>query len=228
MSRIEVSRRRGRNGILTQSTGPPTAHGNRRHNLRPRPLALVALRPFGPVDVVAVRALPVADGVGVVRCLWGLWGLVLRRHRRRRRRRRHRGHGRARRLRIRAASTIMARLVRVVDAVAVLRAVDDAHIMVSYSTRVLAVFIITGAAAVLHRCLHRAATALWLCWCGLHWAWFCATARCEEWTSAAMEDECGSAGARGVRRPLGCARPQIELASRDILATPPSTRSRSE
>ena len=49
----------------------------------------------------------------------------------------------------------MARLVRVVDAVAVLRPVDDAHIMVSHSTRVLAVFIITGAAAVLHRCLPR-------------------------------------------------------------------------
>ena len=47
----------------------------------------------------------------------------------------------------------MARLVRIIDAVAVLRPVDDAHIMVSHSTRVLAVFIITGAAAVLHRCL---------------------------------------------------------------------------
>ena len=54
----------------------------------------------------------------------------------------------------------MARLVRIIDAVAVLRPVDDAHIMVSDATRVLAVFIIAGAAAVLHRCSYRAATAL--------------------------------------------------------------------
>ena len=51
----------------------------------------------------------------------------------------------------------MARLVRIIDAIAVLRPVDDAHVVVSHSTRVLAVFIITGAAAVLHRCLHRGA-----------------------------------------------------------------------
>ena len=97
-------------------------------------------------------------------------------------------------MRIRAASTIVASLVGIVDAVAVLRAVHDAHIMVADAARVLAVFIITRAAAVLHRCSYRAATALWLCWCGLHWAWFCAAASCEVWTSAAMEDECGSAG----------------------------------
>ena len=56
---------------------------------------------------------------------------------------------------ISAASTIMARLVRVVDAVAVLGPVDDAHVVVAHAACVLAVFIITGAAAVLHRCLPR-------------------------------------------------------------------------
>ena len=137
-------------------------------------MALVALRPFGPVDVVAVRALPVADGVRVV---WGLWGLILRLHRRRRRRRREllRRHGRARRLLVRAASRVMARLVGIIDAVAVLRAVDDAHIMVSHSTRVLAVFIIARAAAVLHRCLHRGAGVVLgdQVWLALFLAQFC-------------------------------------------------------
>ena len=60
---------------------------------------------------------------------------------------------------VRAASTIMARLVGVVDAVAVLRPVVDAHVVVAHPRRVLAVFIITGAAAVLHRCSYRAARA---------------------------------------------------------------------
>ena len=77
--------------------------------------------------------------------------LVLRLHRRRRRRLLYRGHGRARRLAVRAAAAVVARLVGVVDAVAVLRAIDDAHVVVAHSTRVLAVFIITRAAAVLHR-----------------------------------------------------------------------------
>jgi hypothetical protein len=66
-------------------------------------------------------------------------------------------------LRISAASTVMARLVGIIDAVAVLRPVDDAHVMVSHSRRVLAVFIIARAAAVLHRCSYRAATALGFC-----------------------------------------------------------------
>ena len=138
-------------------------------------MALVALRPFGPVDVVAVRALPVADGVRVVGRLWGLWGLwglILRLHRRRRRRRWPRGHGRARRLTVRAASTIMARLVGIIDAVAVLRPVDDAHIMVSHSTRVLAVFIIARAAAVLHYACTAAPAWGWETRCG--WRFFLA------------------------------------------------------
>ena len=148
---------------------------------------------------------------GRLRCL------VLRLHRRRRRRLLYRGHGRARRLTVRAAATVMPCLIGIVDAVAVLRAVYHAHVVVAHATRVLAVFIITGAAAVLHRCLHRAATALWLCWCGLHWAWFCAAAR-EEWTSAAMEEECGAAGCLTACVGLAAPRRKIVLASRDILA----------
>ena len=73
---------------------------------------------------------------------------------------------------ISAASTIVSRLVRIVDAVAVLRPVDDAHVVVSHSTRVLAVFIITGAAAVLHRCLHPAPAWCWETRCG--WRYFLA------------------------------------------------------
>ena len=109
----------------------------------------MTLLPFGPVDVITISTLPISHNMRVVRRL--LWW----RHRRRRRRLLYRGHGRARRLGIRAASTIMARLVGVVDAVAVLRPVHDAHIMVSHSTRVLAVFIVARAAAVLHRCLRQ-------------------------------------------------------------------------
>ena len=115
--------------------------------------------------------------------MWGLWGLVLRRHRRRRRRRRHRGHGRARRLRISAASTVMARLVGIIDAVAVLRPVDDAHVMVSHSRRVLAVFIIARAAAVLHRCSYRAATA---------WGW--ETRVWLRFFGAVLRPRCGARG----------------------------------
>ena len=51
-------------------------------------------------------------------------------------------------------------LYLVFDAVAVLRPVHDAHVVVSHSRRVLAVFIVPCAAAVLHRCSYRAATAL--------------------------------------------------------------------
>ena len=81
----------------------------------------------------------------------------MRLHRRRRRRRREllRRHGRARRLLVRAASRVMARLVGIINAVAVLGPVDDAHVVVAHAACVLAVFIITGAAAVLHRCLPR-------------------------------------------------------------------------
>ena len=62
-------------------------------------------------------------------------------------------------MRISAASTIMARLVRVVDAVAVLGPVHNSHIMVADAARVLAVFIIARAAAVLHRCLRQRGAA---------------------------------------------------------------------
>ena len=42
---------------------------------------------------------------------------------------------------------------------------------------------------------------------------------CEEWTSAAMEDECGSAGSStDVCARASARRSKIELASRDILA----------
>ena len=70
---------------------------------------------------------------------------------RRRRRLSYRGHGRARRLAIRAAAAVVARLVGIVDAVAVLRAVDDAHVVVAHAARVLAVLVVARAAAVLHR-----------------------------------------------------------------------------
>jgi len=79
--------------------------------------------------------------------------LVLRLHRRRRRRLLRRGHGGTRRLTVRAAARVMARLIRIIYAVAVLRAVDDAHVVVAHSRCILAVFIITRAAAVLHRFL---------------------------------------------------------------------------
>ena len=147
MSRIQVSGRCGRHGILAQSPRAAAAHRYRRHYLRLGPLALVALLPFGPIHIVAISALPVSERVGVagrLRCL------VLRLHRRRRRRLLRRGHGGTRRLTVRAAARVMPRLVRIVDAVAVLRAVDDAHVVVAHATRVLAVFIITRAAAVLH------------------------------------------------------------------------------
>ena len=111
--------------------------------MRLGPLALVALLPLGPVHVVAISTLPVPKKVRVVGRLW--W-----RHRRRRRRLSRRGHGRARRLTVRAAATVMPCLIGIVDAVAVLRAVYHAHVVVAHATRVLAVFIITRAAAVLH------------------------------------------------------------------------------
>ena len=150
MSRIEVSRRRRGHGVLAQSPGPPPTHGNRRHDLRLGPLALVALLPFGPVHIIAISTLPVAERVRVVRRLWGLWGLVLRLRRRRRRRRRPRGHGRARRLTVGAAARVMPRLVGIVHAIAVLGTVHNSHIMVADAAHVLAVFIIPCSAAVLH------------------------------------------------------------------------------
>ena len=119
---------------------------------------------------------------------------------------------------IRAASRVMARLVGIVDAVAVLRPVHDAHIMVSHSTRVLAVFIVARAAAVLHRCSYRAVIGLWFCWCGLHWARFLRGGDSEEWTSAVMEEECGAAGCLTACVGLAAPRRKIVLASRDILA----------
>ena len=171
----------------------------------------MALLPFGPIDVVAVRALPVAERVGVAgRLLWWL-------HRRRRRRLLYRGHGRTRRLTVRAAAAVVPRLVGIVDAVAVLRAVDDAHVVVSYPARVLAVFIITRAAAVLHRCSHRDSAGALL---GVGSAgWFCA-ATGEEGTSAAMEDECGSGGSARRATASFCVRAQpSELASCETLAS---------
>ena len=112
----------------------------------------MTLLPFGPIDVVAVGTLPVAERVRVVRrLLWALRCLVLRLHRRRRRRLLRRGHGRARRLTVRAASTVVPRLIRIIYAIAVLGPVHDSHITVADAAHVLAVFIITGAAAVLHR-----------------------------------------------------------------------------
>ena len=111
-------------------------------------MALVALLPFGPVDVVAVRALPIAKRMRVV---LGLRGLVLRLHGRRRRRRRPRGHGRARRLTVRAAATIVSSLVRIIYSIAVLGTVHNSHVVVADAALVLTVFIITRAAAVLHR-----------------------------------------------------------------------------
>ena len=129
-----------------------------------------------------------------------LWGLVLRLHRRRRRRLRRRGHGRARRLTVRAAATVMPCLIGIVDAVAVLRAVYHAHVVVAHATRVLAVFIITRAAAVLHRFSYPDSAVALLVWAPL--GVVLRTARCEEWTSAAMEDECGSQAPHGVRRPV--------------------------
>ena len=108
----------------------------------------MALLPFGPVDVVAISALPVAKNMWVVR---RLWGLVLRLHRRRRRRLRRRGHGRARRLTVGAAARVMARLVGIIYAIAVLRAVHDPHIVVADAAHILAIFIIPCSAAVLHR-----------------------------------------------------------------------------
>ena len=139
---------------------------------------------------------------------------MLRLHRRRRRRSLYRGHGRARRLTVRAAAAVMARLIRIVDAVAVLRAVDDAHVVVSHSTRVLAVFIITRAAAVLHRCSHRSAHSAWLLFAGVAPGRFCRGGGCEEWTSAAMEDECGSAGSATACVDEFCvSRAQAELAA---------------
>ena len=54
---------------------------------------------------------------------------------------------------VRAAAAIVPRLVGIINAVAVLRAVDDAHVVVAHSRCILAVFIITRAAAVLHRFL---------------------------------------------------------------------------
>ena len=114
--------------------------------MRLGPLALVALLPFGPIDIITISTLPVSKSVRVV-------GRLRRRHRRRRRRDAWRGHGRARRLAVRAAAAIVPRLVGIVDAVAVLRAVHDAHVVVSDSTRVLAVLVVARAAAVLHRCL---------------------------------------------------------------------------
>ena len=83
---------------------------------------------------------------GRLRCL------VLRLHRRRRRRLLYRGHGRARRLTVRAAAAIVSSLVRIGDAVAVLRAVHNSHIMVAHSRCILAVLVVARAAAVLHRC----------------------------------------------------------------------------
>ena len=105
----------------------------------------MALLPFGPIHVVAVRALPVPERVRVA---GRLWGLVL--HRRRRRRSLYRGHGRARRLTVRAAARVMARLVGIIDAVAVLGAVHNSHVVVADAALVLAVFIIPCSSAVLH------------------------------------------------------------------------------
>ena len=77
--------------------------------------------------------------------------LVLRLHRRRRRRLLRRGHGGTRRLTVRAAARVMARLIRIIYAVAVLRAVDDAHVVVAHSRCILAVLVVARAASVLHR-----------------------------------------------------------------------------
>ena len=147
MPRIQISGRGRRHGILAQSTGAAAAHGNRRHNLRLGPLALVTLLPFGPIHIIAVRTLPVAERMrvaGRLRCL------VLRLHRRRRRRLRRRGHGRARRLTVGAAAAIVPRLIRVIYSIAVLGPVYNSHIMVAHPRHVLAVFIIPCSAAVLH------------------------------------------------------------------------------
>ena len=112
-----------------------------------------------------------------------------------------------------AAARVMARLVGIIYAIAVLRAVHDPHIVVADAAHILAIFIITGAAAVLHRacCVlfsaarrqrwdrARGATAWgWETSCldWRYWARLRGGERCEEWTSAAMEDECGSAEPR--------------------------------
>ena len=114
----------------------------------------------------------------------------------------------------------MARLVGIVDAVAVLRPVHDAHIMVSHSTRVLAVFIITGAAAVLHRCLRArgdSAMALLVC-CStgvvLRGGGLGRSGRPQRWrTNVAPQLLDGVLWACFL-----AARSKIELASRDTLA----------
>ena len=104
----------------------------------------MALLPFGPIDVVAISALPVAHNVRVVgRLRRHLW--------RRRRRLLYRGHGRARRLTVGAAATVMPCLIRVIYSIAVLGPVYNSHIMVAHPRHVLAVFIIPCATAVLHR-----------------------------------------------------------------------------
>ena len=148
----------------------------------------------------------------------------------------NRRHGRARRLTVRAAATVMPCLIRVIYSIAVLGPVYNSHIMVAHPRHVLAVFIIPCAAAVLHRacCVlfsaarrqrwdrARGATAWgWETSCldWRYWARLRGGERCEEWTSAAMEDECGSAGPAMAW--MGRAAAKIELASRDTLAQKP-------
>ena len=157
MPRIQISRRGGRHRVLPKSTRTSPTHGNRRHHLGLGPLALVALLPFGPIDIVAISTLPVSHCVRVVRRLW--WHLW-----RRRRRSLYRGHGRARRLAVRAAAAVVPRLIRIVYPIAVLRAVDDAHVVVSDSRRVLAVLVVARTAAVLHRCSYRDSAGALLVW----------------------------------------------------------------
>ena len=113
----------------------------------------------------------------------------------------------------------MARLVRIVDAVAVLRPVHDAHVVVADATRVLAVFIITRAAAVLHRCSCSADSAMAL----LVWAPLGVVLRDGALRGVDVRSDGGRMWLRSASTAcLACflaARSKIELASRDTLAS---------
>ena len=115
----------------------------------------------------------------------------------------------------------MARLVGIIDAVAVLRPVDDAHVVVADAARVLAVLVVARAAAVLHRCLHTSGDSAMAL---LVWAPLGVVLRDGALRGVDVRSDGGRMWLRSAS--TACfvglflaARSKIELASRDTLAS---------
>ena len=121
---------------------------------------------------------------------------------------------------VRAAARVMPCLIGIIYSIAVLGPVDDAHVVVADAAHVLAVFIITGAAAVLHLAVVLCSVARRQRWdrargaTAWGWGWEAllgAVARRRELRGVAVRSDGGRMWLRrrpyGVRRPVCRARP---------------------